>query len=212
MSKLFFQSLLVLLCWHSSSITFAQKTKQVNAILKIIEGQFSNKAQADTTSLRHLKHQEFIALRVFKKNKLADSWLYFGWFAKSLNGELLTERFVKIPPCQSDTCMATFYAIPNDFREARIWENPHAFDNINISELEWNCEQKFFWKSNEHNQLELHCISMDTCVSEREFLYNAYWLHTVFGRNYFIQYHEFFDLHGKTLFDYKNTGNVFKKK
>ncbi len=204
--------LCILLCWHGSNVLLAQKSKQVNAIVKFIEGRFSNQAQADTTTLRHLRHQESVVLRVFKKNKLSDTWLYFGWFAKSLDGELLTERFVRIAPCQADTCMAAFYLVPETFRNARIWQNPHAYDGINLSELEWNCDQQFFWTTNAQNQPELHCVSVDTCEAEREFLYTSYWLHTIFGRSQFVQYHEFFDAQGKTLFGYKNTGNVFKKK
>ena len=120
---------------------FTNKTEKVFYMLC---GEFSNKAQADTTKIPYLKApQQIIAVPIWQDTRKGEYWLYMGWFAFGEPKKALSQGIFKLSSekDQYDNIKykLAFYALPEEDAEynsfSEEWKKEQPFAGLRPRDL-----------------------------------------------------------------------------
>lgn len=113
---------------------------KIKKIEKTFTGNFDNKAQADTTKIKMLAHQKVRVLRIWKKQKAGQYWMYSGWFYGEDETAPFQEVLYQITAMEGDTMVMQSYVCPPQLRAKGLlrekeWAEQDAFARISLQDV-----------------------------------------------------------------------------
>ena len=85
----------------------------IEQFLAVFVGHFSNKKQADTTSLAQLNEQEIIIQRIWEQRFPDEYWLSVAWFPANYYKRPLAQGIFKLEMLSEDTISMMVYNLPD---------------------------------------------------------------------------------------------------
>ena len=211
--------------WPSLCPPYAQRLKQASQLkanatvaerfLADFSGHFTNKAQADTSSLPMFREQETICQRIWEKRFPKDYWLHFAWFAPDFYQKPLTQVLFKIEGGQGDTFNLLMYNLPDVLD--KNYHNGQAFDK---KPLEKNfpfqtflnqpyCKAQVYYDQNQELWL---MQGQETCYLTAADPITYLDVDFSIGKNYTLFSSTFYNEAKQIIFDYKGPNRgVFQR-
>jgi len=186
---------------------FTNKTEKVFYMLC---GEFSNKAQADTTKIPFMKTpQQILAVPIWQDTRKGEYWLYIGWFSLGNSKKALAQSILKIVPekdAQDELHhKLVFYALPNEAENdyySEEWKKPKPFSALKPKDLlhTEGCSGKI--SGNPDNKNEFFCTQPTPCPQEVSEQIKFYAFIGTFTPDRQVLYTEYYDKDKKLLFGY----------
>ncbi len=230
MKKLFW-CVLFLAVACSYSTVYAQKTKyhylmptmnadeilaldnKMERLYYMLLGHFDNKEQADTSTVPFIKHQEFIAVPLWREQRKGEYWLAFAWYKAGNLEEPLVQFVYKLAKKDRDTFYFERYFIPDEMRNTD-WAKSDPYSKFKPQDLrKSDCLMLLYPHPTEPNAYQMNMPTEDDyCsgdVGTRGYAY-VRMLVDISPVMWNLRV-TFYDKDYKVLFSYKDIGNRYKR-